>query len=376
MRKVMRAFLAVTLFLGLVAVVTTAQQSPPQPRTTQISETPTVRPEAKVQTVPVPSSGDAADDPAIWIHPTDPERSLILGTNKNGGLHLYNMDGSEHQLVADGSRPNNVDVLYDFKLGDGTVDLAMASLRNKTAPGIKVWVIHPDSRQLTDVTEGGVLRVMDGLGGIPYGYCTYRSKSGASYFFVSSKKGRVEQYLLEATGKGTVNATKVRTLGGSGIREGLVADHELGYLYVAHEAKGIFKYGAEPDAGTDSKLVAKVGKNGLEKDVEGLTIYYASGGKGYLIASSQSKNHFTVYTREGDNRFVLTIDPKQGAIDDVIHTDGIDVTNRPTSKQFPQGVFVAQDHRNSKVNQNFKLYAWEDIAGKHLLVDTKWSPRQ
>ena len=42
----------------------------------------TVTPEAKAQTVPVPHGGDAADDPAIWIHPTDPEKSLLLGTDK------------------------------------------------------------------------------------------------------------------------------------------------------------------------------------------------------------------------------------------------------------------------------------------------------
>lgn len=30
------------------------------------------------------------DDPAIWIHPTDPSKSMVLGTDKNikGGLCL------------------------------------------------------------------------------------------------------------------------------------------------------------------------------------------------------------------------------------------------------------------------------------------------
>src|SRR5881628_2772938 len=78
----------------------------------------TVTPEAKAQTAPVPHRGDAADDPAVWIHPTDREKSLILGTDKDGGLHVYNMDGSHHQLVSDGTAPNNVDVLYGFKLGN------------------------------------------------------------------------------------------------------------------------------------------------------------------------------------------------------------------------------------------------------------------
>jgi 3-phytase len=41
---------------------------------------------ATVETDPVPSSGDAADDPALWIHPTEPASSLIVGTDKDAGL--------------------------------------------------------------------------------------------------------------------------------------------------------------------------------------------------------------------------------------------------------------------------------------------------
>lgn len=119
----------------------------------------------------------------------------------------------------------------------------------------------------------------------------------------------------------------------------------------------------------------RVGEHGLKADVEGLTIYYATEGRGYLIVSSQGNHTFKVYTREGDNRFVLTIDPRGGKIDDVSDTDGICVTSCPTSKQFPKGVFVAQDGHNAGGNQNFKLYAWEDIAGDRLLIDTRWSPR-
>ena len=35
------------------------------------------------------------DDPAIWIHPTDPAQSLIIGTDKNedGALYVYNLQG-------------------------------------------------------------------------------------------------------------------------------------------------------------------------------------------------------------------------------------------------------------------------------------------
>src|SRR5262249_44175054 len=85
----------------------------------------TVRPEARAETAPGPHKGDAADDPAIWIHPAEPRLSLILGTDKLGGLHSYDMDGTEHQVVSEGSRPNNVDVLYGFPLAGRPTDLAV-----------------------------------------------------------------------------------------------------------------------------------------------------------------------------------------------------------------------------------------------------------
>ena len=237
-----------------------------------------VRPEAKAQTDPVPHRGDAADDPAIWLHPTDPAKSLILGTDKQGGLHVYNMDGTERQLVSKRCRPNNVDVLYGFKLGGRVVDLAVASVRASKSRGVKVWRIDPAAGTLTDVTAGGTLRVFGGR--VAYGICTYHSaKTGKAYFFVVNKAGQIEQHELQDAGAGKVGAAKVRELKLGSVTEGCVADDELGFLYVAEEDVGIWKFAAEPDGGDRPKRVAKVGEHGLRADVEGLTIYGAAGGK-------------------------------------------------------------------------------------------------
>lgn len=62
---------------------------------------PCVQPVAIVQTEPVPSQGDAADDPAIWIHPGDPALSLVLGTDKKGGLNVFDLEGKRLQIVSD-----------------------------------------------------------------------------------------------------------------------------------------------------------------------------------------------------------------------------------------------------------------------------------
>ena len=78
---------------------------------------------------------DDPDDPAIWVHPTDPARSLIVGTNKvatpKGALVVFDLDGKIRQTVAGLDRPNNVDVEYGLRLKGGAVDIAVATERLK-----------------------------------------------------------------------------------------------------------------------------------------------------------------------------------------------------------------------------------------------------
>ncbi|MHC4220067.1 MAG: phytase, partial [Planctomycetota bacterium] len=161
--------------------------------------------------------------------------------------------------------------------------------------------------------------------------------------------------------------------------EGMVADDELGWLYVGEEAVGIWRYGAEPGDGTSRTSVDTTGGGNLTADVEGLTLYYASDSTGYLIASSQGSDDFAIYKREGNNDYVKNFDiVSGGGIDGVSGTDGIDVSNAALGSTFPSGVFIAQDNSNSGGNQNYKLVAWEDIAAAgspQLTVDTAWSPR-
>ncbi len=333
-------------------------------------DAPRSKPKAIVETEPVPSQGDAADDPAIWIHPTNPERSLVLGTDKKGGLNVFDLDGKRIQLISDGSRPNNVDVLYGFPLGGRAVDLAVAGTRSRSRPGLAFWRIDPDTGRLSELGPIPAFTVFGGAE--PYGSCVYKSpRDGASYVFLTSKDGVVEQYRLDAEGPSSIRATRVRTLNVDSTAEGCVADFDVGWLYVAEEDVGIWRFGAEPDAGTSRTLIARVGDHGLAADVEGLTIYYASGNKGYLIASSQGANTFQVFERDGSNAFVLTIDPSSGTIGDVSESDGIDVTNVATSPRFPRGLFVCQDGRARNGRQNFKFFAWEQIAGDRLIVDAK-----
>jgi myo-inositol-hexaphosphate 3-phosphohydrolase len=307
---------------------------------------------ASGQTGPVSS----ADDPAIWVHPTDPSLSVVIGTNKNtsGGLHVFNLQGTQLQFVA-GGKHNNVDVRYGFMLGGVSVDLVSVCDRNNDQ--IDIYTIDPATRQLTQV---GTIQA-----GIEvYGYAMYQSRTtGKFYGFVASSDG-VEQWEFVDRGNGTVGGVRVRTFPSGHLIEGIAADDELGYLYLAEESQGIFKYYAEPDRPTTRLATVDVvgSATQLIEDVEGLTIYYRRNGTGYLIASSQGNDRFVVYRREGNNQYLGTFE-----VPEANSTDGIDVINMALGPLYPLGMFVAQNG-----DRDFQMVRWQDIANAlGLAIDTQ-----
>jgi 3-phytase len=311
---------------------------------------------ATVETDPVTHSGDAADDAAIWVNQNNRSLSTIIGTDKQGGLMVYDLNGRQIQYLPVGAA-NNVDIRSGFVLGGETVSLVTAG--NRTDNSIGIYKVVADTRQLQDVAA----RIIK-PGIQTYGSCMYRSTStGKLYYFVNSKLGEVEQWELFDNGAGKVDAVRVRSFSVGSQTEGCVADDQLGHFYIGEETVGIWKYGAEPDAGAERTLVDSTGTTGhLVADVEGLTISYGPNGTGYLLASSQGNNSFVAYKREGSNDYVKTfkIAPGNG-IDGVQETDGIDVTTMDLGSNFPSGVFVAQDGINDNGYQNFKLVPYQRI---------------
>ena len=67
---------------------------------------------------------------------------------------------------------------------------------------------------------------------------------------------------VSATAGGTVDAALVRTFNVGSQVEGCVADDEQGYFYISEEAIGIWKYGAEPEAGIARTQVDTTGAGG------------------------------------------------------------------------------------------------------------------
>jgi len=315
-----------------------------------------------VNTVPVESHGDAADDPAIWVHPTEPALSLILGTQKQQGLNVYDLGGRLVQSLPDG-RINNTDLRYGFPLGGQQVDIVAASNRSNFSIGI--YAIDAQSRSLRNVADGLIPTDM----GDPYGLCMYRSRtSGEFYVFVNDTDGQLKQWLLKDAGNGRVGATVVREVRFDSQTEGCVADDETGDLYVGEEDVGLWKLSAEPGGGDERRSVDTVAQGNLTDDVEGMSIYYGANGGGYLVVSNQGKDNYAVYERAGNNTFLglfhVVADEATG-IDGASETDGLDVSAANLGPQFPHGVLVVQDGRNITPDekQNYKLVPWERVAG-------------
>jgi 3-phytase len=109
---------------------------------------------------------DDPDDPAIYVHPTDPSRSLIVGTNKvaapKGALVVYGMDGKIRQTIGNLDRPNNVDIEYGLPLGGQSADIAVVTERLKHR--LRVYRIDATG-MLVDVSSADGLNVYAGQTG-------------------------------------------------------------------------------------------------------------------------------------------------------------------------------------------------------------------
>jgi myo-inositol-hexaphosphate 3-phosphohydrolase len=337
--------------------------------------------QATVETEPVAHSGDAADDPAIWVDRADPARSAVIGNDKGGALEVYDLDGRRLQRITEGFF-GNVDVLQGFRTGNGSVDLVVTY-----RAGVRVYRIDPGTRQLTNITDatGG------SISGGGEGLCLYQSpEDGAVYAFSNTRDGQVTQFALtDADGDGLVEGARVRGWDVGSEVESCVADSESGVLYLSEEDVGIWKYGAEPEdpATPQARTLVDglVGAGGhLLADVEGLALVDRPDGTGYLLASAQAPfgvdNFYAVYEREGANTFIRTFQVISGPeVDGCQHTDGIAAIATDLGPSFRSGLFVCQDDSNtapgSSGNQNFKLVPLERVVSLDPAPPVNQPPR-
>lgn len=356
-----------TCGLCLIAVLVMAACSG---GTTQPPQEAAADPTAPVAITPViitePTAMDS-DDPAIWINRDDPAQSLILGTDKGGSVFVFDLDGKiiPEKTVTGMGRMNNIDVAYDFPLGDETIDIAVATDRNEEK--LRIFRL-PD---MAPVDNGGIPTFVGETDDRrAMGVAIYTRPSDGAFFAITSRKfgtsgSYLWQYLLEDAGDGTIKATKVRAFGefvGGKEIEAVAVDNELGYVYYSDETVGIHKYHADPDAPDADTELAFFGTEGFVQDHEGISIYKIDDGTGYILVSDQQANAFRIFKREGEPD-----DPHTHQLVKIVHvstneSDGSDVTSAVLDPRFPSGLFVAMSD-----NKTFHYYSWDDIAGDDLV---------
>ncbi|WP_271007410.1 phytase [Paucibacter sp. B51] len=311
------------------------------------------------QTAPVARFGDAADDPAIWVHPSDARLSRILGTNKKQGLLVYNLQGEERQLLEVG-RINNVDLRQGLQVTPGqSMDLAVATQRDENA----LLLFGIDGQGL--VSE--LARLPTDLKDI-YGLCVGRSAEGELDAFPNDKDGRVQQIRITRAAEGQWQSRLLRQFQLASQPEGCVVDEANGRLFVGEEKRGIWQIDIGSSAGTGKpRLIMPVG-GALVADVEGLAIYRARpGDAGYLLVSSQGNHSYLVldaqppYALRGG--FRIGINAELG-IDGASETDGLEVSAANFGGVYGQGLIVVQDGHKRLPDgpQNFKLLPWSEVA--------------
>ncbi len=292
-----------------------------------------------LETEPVPSRGDAADDAVVV---TNGQRLRILGTDKQAGLAVYDLRGVELAFLPVGAL-NNVDAV---RLAP---DRFLAAASNRSDRSIDLFHVDLARDSVTRARQIPLsLRV-------PYGLCM--GDLDAVTVFVGDKSGRLEQWALADD----LSAERVGAFRFDSLTEGCVFDAADGMLYVGEERRGIWALNVASGA---RQLIDSTRGDWLTADVEGLDIFDAGQAGRFLLASSQGDSTFVVYALpEGVPvaRFRIRANRDLG-VDGVTDTDGVAVSEL-AAPAFPRGILVVQDGNNRKpvARQNFKVIDWRRV---------------
>jgi myo-inositol-hexaphosphate 3-phosphohydrolase len=384
-RRLAGAALGVTLAVAAAPFLSSANAAQP--------ESEFAAPVAETEVV----AGANATDPALWVHPTDPTKSMIIGAN-NVRLSTYDLAGAVLVQGTAGAANDftSVDTRNGVTLGGAPVSLAAAVGNHK----VRFYTIDPETRALADVsaTAGGITEPdLPKHGGSASNVCMYQSPvTGKTYAFVMADNGYAQQLeLTETAGKFGIKVVRGYTGAQSGAWDtaatavdGCVVDDETKTLYVSERGAGIWKFDAEPPATpgtpTPGVLIDRATPEGnLQNTTKGMAIVRTGEGAGYLLVSSFDgtltgavDSTFKVYDRI-THAFVRTFKVPEGTtVDNCRDSKGIDATASNVAAGFESGMFVCQDSRNrpatggGTVEDNYKMVPMALIADMAAPVPT------
>lgn len=322
------------------------------------------------------------DDPAIWVNGEHKRRSLVIVTEKEAGLVVFDLDGEVLQEISAPPPPgagdapgrfNNVDLVYDVPLGEDHEQTDLAVVSDRGRDQVRIYAIDEDAADegeapLRDVTADDVPYVFSAdqddvnTEATSYGLAAWQDGDEAYAAVSRNNDTALAQVRLEPTDDGHVTYEIVDRLnlpstfelpdGGTWTPcgdpgelpqvEGMVVDRDRDVLYAAQETVGVWRvplHGAEfakprmvdkvreygvpatYDEPTDECILGDdpgFGGEHVSADVEGLTIYDSGHGRGYLLASSQGDDTFAVYDRTRSNDYVGSFHVADGAATDSV----------------------------------------------------------
>ena len=310
------------------------------------------------ETESVSSIGDAADDPAIWFNQANPTKSLIFGTDKRKGIHVYDIYGKELSFSELGAT-NNIDLRVIGK----NVHMVIS---NRSSSTLGYWIFqesglfeyfleNPINAFTEDITHYHLEANMNVYGvcmgfvnGLPFAALTEEEGPTIQVWNLISKEVFGEINIIDDEEDAPKSGNEA---------EGCVFDDENSRLLISREGSKGYLKAYESDSLQMIEVVDSRDGN-IIGDPEGVAIYKTSDTEGYIILSSQGGNEFNLYDRKSLD-FVSKF-----KINSVEDTDGLDVTNEAVEGIFPKGFLVVQDGRNLPSNQNFKLVSMEEVLKK------------
>ena len=317
----------------------------------------------------------SGDDPAIWVHPGDSDRSIVIVTAKEGGLRVYDLDGARAPVVAGHSgaarrrrrRPvqqrrhrlraqprrrarrrgrglGPLQRQLRFFVIDPAGADAATPLTEVTAPG-QEYLFHPDrdgvdrSTRRTGSRSGSHARVRR----TPWSPRRARPRSrprGSSWATPAS--ATTASAHLDLPGEFPLpDGVDLGALRGAGRAAPARGSHRRpGRRHAVRRAGGRRPLAARAaararrvpcwwtaprtSASTTSTTRSRrsayrstpsdegFGGRWLTADAEGVDLYYGRGNQGYVVVSSQGDDTYVVYRRQGDNRVARHLPRRRG----------------------------------------------------------------
>lgn len=311
------------------------------------------------ETEAVKTSGDAADDPAFWFNKTNPEKSIVFGTDKKSGIYTYDLSGKTLNYFSMG-RINNIDLRSDYIIQDRTVSLLAGTNRDLNRVD---FLLIGSNGSVTQYFDNSYQTELNSV----YGLCMFKDADNSKTFVFVTDEESLAIYQYEIQTYTPISAKLVRTIPTQSVSEGCVVDDDLKILYFSQEDEksGIFKTTALPEDGNIETIDLLKPSGNITGDSEGLALVKLPD-QTLLISSSQDSNEYLIYTTGTDDQYLGKFTIEASTIDGTSETDGIEAYYGPLSPQFPLGIFIAQDDVNldqygEPINQNFKFSSLKDV---------------